>query len=78
MNWVSPIASGNDIKPYITGITSTTLFVGSLNKCIKATDSSAWTSAFRKFGNTTSNGNYIGNIKTSPSKDYEDGNLVRF
>ena len=80
MKWISPIACGNDIKPYIKGITSTTLFDGSLNKCIKATSSSKWTSAFKKIYGTTTvfKGNYSGNIKSSPSKDYDYGNLVRF
>ena len=79
-NWISPIACGNDIKSYIKGITSTTLFDGSLNKCIKATSSSKWISAFEKRYSTTTiyKGNYRGNIKSSPSKDYEYGNLVRF
>lgn len=74
-NWISPIACGNDIKPYIK---DTTLFVGDLSKCIKATSSSTWTSAFRKSGNTILNRNYIGNMKSKPSKDYVDKNLVRF
>lgn len=73
--WISPIACGNDIKPYIKG---TTVFAGDLSKCIKATSSSTWTSAFKKPGNTTLNGNYIGNMKSRPSKDYENKNLVRF
>ena len=66
------IASGNDIKSYIEG---TTVFVGDLSKCIKATSSSTWTSAFRK---STRYKNYNGTIKTNPSKDYVDKNLVRF
>ena len=70
--WISPIASGNDIKSYIKG---TTVFVGDLKKCIKATSSSTWTSAFRK---SIRYENYNGNIKTNPSKDYVDKNLVRF
>lgn len=74
-NWVSPIACGNDIKSYIKG---TTVFAGDLSKCIKATSSSTWTSAFKKPGNTTLNGNYIGNIKTKSSKEYVNKNLVRF
>lgn len=73
--WISPIACGNDIKPYIKDATK---FVGDVSKCIKATSSSTWTSAFRKSGNTTLNGNYIGNMKSKPSKDYVNKNLVRF
>ena len=73
--WISPIASGNDIKSYIEG---TTVFVGDSSKCIKATSSSTWTSAFRKSVVTTLNGNYHGTFKTNPSKDYVDKNLVRF
>lgn len=93
MKWVSPIASGNDIKPYITGTTSSessssynddTQFEGSLEKCIKATSSSTWTSEFEKVYATTNgptivqNFAYHGDIKSPSSKDYENGNLVRF
>ena len=70
--WISPIACGNDIKQYIKG---TTVFAGDLKKCIKATSSSTWTSAFRK---SNIYENYNGNIKTKSSKDYVDKNLVRF
>ena len=94
MNWISPIASGNDILPYITGTTSSgssssynddTQFEGSLEKCIKAISSSTWISAFKKpdaenvNGPTTvPNSSYNGKIKSSPSKEYNAGNLVRF
>ena len=70
--WISPIACGNDIKPYIKG---TTVFAGDLKKCIKATSSSTWTSAFRK---SIRYENYNGNIKTKSSKEYVNKNLVRF
>lgn len=70
--WISPIACGNDIKPYIKG---TTVFAGDLSKCIKATSSSTWTSAFRK---SIRYENYNGNIKTKSSKEYVNKNLVRF
>ena len=77
MNWISPIASGNDIKSYIKG---TTVFVGDSSKCIKATSSSTWTSAFKRQYSTAqfNRGNYHGTFKTNPSKDYVDKNLVRF
>lgn len=94
MNWISPIASGNDIKSYITGTTSTEsssitnedgsyIFEGSLEKCIKADSSTTWISAFKDY--VAENGpatipkyEYHGKIKWFPSKKYEDGNLVRF
>ena len=94
MNWISPIASGNDIKPYITGTTSSessssynddTQFEGSLEKCIKAISSSTWISAFKEPDAKNENGyisipncSYNGKIKSSPSKIYNAGNLVRF
>lgn len=88
-NWISPIASGNNILAY-TGVTtessSTTnesisdKFEGSLEKCIKATSSSKWTSAFsKKYKKVVyGRGNYNGTFKVNPSKSYDVNNLVRF
>lgn len=87
-NWISPIASGNDIKPYITGTTSSessssynddTQFEGSLEKCIKALDSTKWTSAFYKKNQYNAfKGNYNGTFKVNSSKTYSQNALVRF
>lgn len=92
-NWISPIASGNDISTYIgvtTESSSTTnestpnTFKGSLEKCIKATSSSTWLSAFKEPDAETTGPisipkyYYNGKIKSSPSKTYDVGNLVRF
>lgn len=83
-NWISPIASGKDISVIVESSLHTDesgyqLFNGSLEKCIKALDSTKWTSAFyKKNQNTGTKGNYNGTFKVNPSKTYSRKELVRF
>ena len=84
MNWVSPIASGKDISVIVESSLDTDesgyqLFNGSLEKCIKATDSTKWTSSFYKKNQYNARkGYYHGTFKTNPSKTYSQNVLVRF
>ena len=83
-NWISPIASGKDISVIVESSLDTDesgyqLFEGSLEKCIKALDSTKWTSSFyKKNQNNAFKGNYNGTFKVNPSKTYSGKELVRF
>ena len=80
INWVSPIASGNDIKRYILNTNPNTEFIGDTSKCIRATSSSTWEASFKRItdNNHFSIVNYNGKMNSITSKSYVKNNLVRF